>query len=75
MKHDLDVIRTLCDLEPFTKAIELKAGESLFRNSDGTLNESRERGLYFIEHGMLVSTYARSSFSFLVRFSMRLQLI
>jgi len=56
-QHDLNVTSTLTDLEPYTKVVELKAGESLFHYADGTLDETRERGLYFIEHGMMVSTF------------------
>jgi hypothetical protein len=48
-------MHTLADLETYTEVVELKAGESLFHTSDGSLNEYRNRGLYFIEHGMLVS--------------------
>jgi hypothetical protein len=56
-QHDLDTLSTLADLRPFTKVVDLRAGESLFHHVDGTHNEQRERdGLYFIEHGMMVSS-------------------
>ena len=57
-QHDLDTLSTLADLRSHTTVVELKAGESLFHQSDGTYNDQRERdGLYFIEHGMMVSAW------------------
>ena len=43
----------LKDLESFTSVIELKTGESLYANGDGPIDET-ERGLFFIEHGLMV---------------------
>jgi len=58
LQHDLDTLSTLADLRSHTTVVELKAGESLFHHSDGTYNDQRERdGLYFIEHGMMVSAW------------------
>jgi hypothetical protein len=58
LQHGLGVASTLKNLEGFTEVVELKAGESLFHNPDGTCQErSNICGLYFIEYGQMVSKY------------------
>ena len=51
-QHGQDFSKNLLDLEPHTQAMELQAGERLFACDGGQVEES-ERGLFFIESGML----------------------
>lgn len=56
IQHGLGVESTLKRLEKYTQVIELKAGESLYHNPDGTPQDrSHVGGLYFIEYGQMVS--------------------
>eukprot|EP01083_Nonionella_stella_P315309 1138635_1 len=44
LKHGTKIASKLNDLRPYTSVVTLVAGESLFHNPDGSINE-RERGL------------------------------
>ena len=51
-QHGQEFSKNLLDLEPYTQLIELHAGDCLFACDGGTIEES-DRGLFFIESGML----------------------
>lgn len=51
-QHGQEFSKNLLDIEPHTRPIELQAGERLFA-CDGGQVEDNERGLFFIESGML----------------------
>ncbi len=53
LKHRTNMASKLKQLRPYTKVVALAAGESLFNNPDGSNNEERERGLFFMEHGIM----------------------
>jgi len=53
LKHGTKLTEKLEELRPYTKVVNLVAGESLFHHIDGSVNEERERGLFFIEHGII----------------------
>ena len=50
--HGQDFADSLLDLEPYVKPLELKAGDYLFQCDGGVVQES-QRGLFFIESGLL----------------------
>jgi len=52
-KHGINIATKLVELRPYTTVVGLAAGESLFHNLDGSDNNQRQRGLFFIEHGIL----------------------
>jgi CRP-like cAMP-binding protein len=51
-QHDQEFSKDLLGLEPYTTVLELEPGDRLFA-CDGGQVEDRERGLFFIESGML----------------------
>ena len=51
-QHGEEFSKSLVDLEPHTQVIELQAGDFLFACDGGQVQDS-ERGLFFIESGML----------------------
>ena len=51
-QHCQEFSKDLIGLEPYTSVVELRAGDRLFA-CDGGPVEDRERGLFFIESGML----------------------
>lgn len=53
VKHGVSIASKLNQLRPYTNVVTLTAGESLFHNIDGSDNTGRERGLFFIEHGIM----------------------
>lgn len=52
-QHGTDCALELEDLHPFTQVVELKEGESLYHDLNGHLTNQRERGLFFIEAGIM----------------------
>mmetsp|Transcript_7899 Transcript_7899/g.9210 ORF Transcript_7899/g.9210 Transcript_7899/m.9210 type:complete len:248 (+) Transcript_7899:1588-2331(+) len=53
LKHKVNFARGLEGLRPYTKIVDLQQGKSLFHLEDGSINEQRLRGLFFIEYGMM----------------------
>ena len=51
----MDVANSLISLRSRASIVDLKAGDSLFRDNTGVIIEERGSGLFFIEHGMIVS--------------------
>ena len=52
-QHGTDCAVELEDLHSFTRVVELKEGESLYHDLSGHLTNQRERGLFFIEAGIM----------------------
>lgn len=52
-QHGTDAATELEELRSLTQVIELKEGESLYHDSHGNLKDERERGLFFIEAGLM----------------------
>eukprot|EP00957_Ditylum_brightwellii_P101696 7750190-Ditylum_brightwellii.AAC.1 len=51
-QHDCDFASDLDAFRPHTSVVELQPGQSLFESSGGLVDES-ERGLFFIEFGLM----------------------
>lgn len=53
LQHGTNIASKLNELRQYTTVVHLHPGESLFHNPDGSDNDDRERGLFFIEHGII----------------------
>uniref|UniRef100_A0A7S3Q242 STAS domain-containing protein n=1 Tax=Chaetoceros debilis TaxID=122233 RepID=A0A7S3Q242_9STRA len=53
LQHNMDVANSLISLRSHASIVDLKAGDSLFRDNTGVIIEERGSGLFFIEHGMI----------------------